>query len=205
MSQSTSRLRPPGFLRHSPVDAFQQITHLPGADRDHPVRRRRPDEAAAFKPLGEQAHALTVVPDHLDQVTSAAPKNEEIAAMRVVPQNFLDLQRQAGPALAHIRMARGQPYPRPGRQGRDHRSSTASTRRKASASTWRSTRRRRPPDSSISITPPADISTPSLRAATTTGASTLDTSSGAAAASVSGPTTTGIKPGTNDRERARNP
>jgi hypothetical protein len=135
MPQSTSRLRPPGFLRHSPVDALKQIAHLPGANGDHPVRRRGPDEAAAFKPLGEQAHALTVMPNHLDQVTSAAPKNEEIAAVRVVPENFLDLQRQAGPALAHIRMARGQPYPRPRRQGRDHRPSTASTRRNASAST----------------------------------------------------------------------
>src|ERR1700686_2178799 len=112
MSQSTSRFRPPGFLRHSPVDAFEQITHLPGADRDDAIRRRRPDEAAAFKPLGEQAHALTVMPDHLDQVTAAAPKNEEMAAVWVLPQNFLDLECQAGPALAHIRMARGQPYPR---------------------------------------------------------------------------------------------
>src|SRR5476649_2374192 len=99
MSQSTSRCRPPGFLRHSPIDPFEQIAHLPGADRDHPVRWRRPDEAAAFKPLGEQAHALTVVPDHLDQVTAAPPKNEEITAVWVVTQNFLDLECQAGPAL----------------------------------------------------------------------------------------------------------
>src|ERR1700674_749923 len=194
MPQSTSRFRPPGFLRHSPVDAFEQIAHLPGADRDDAIRRRRPYETAPFKPLGEQAHALTVMPDHLDQVTSAAPKNEEIAAVWVLLQNFLDLECQAGPALAHIRMARGQPYPRPGRQGRDHRPSTASTRRKASASTWRSTRRRWPPDSSISITPPADISAPSLRAGTTTGANTSDTSSGAATASTSGATNTGMKP-----------
>src|SRR5579863_764163 len=210
MPQSTSRFRPPGFLRHSPVDAFEQIAHLPGADRDDAIRRRRPDETAPFKSLGEQAHALTVMPDHLDQVTSAAPKNEEIAAVRVVPQNFLDLQRQAGPALAHIRMARGQPYPCPRRQGRDprgpdHWPSTARTRRKASASTWRSTRRRRPPDSSISITPPADISVTSPRTGTTTGANTSATSSGAVTASTFGPTTTGMKPGTIGLDRDRNP
>src|SRR5216683_587075 len=190
MPQSTSRFRPPGFLRHSPVDALEQITHLPGADRHHPVRRRRPNKAAAFQPLGESAHALTVMPDHLDQVTSAAPKNVEVAAVRVLPQNFLDLECQAGPALAHIRMARGQPYPRPRRQGRDLRPSTARTRRKASASTWRSTRRRWPPDSSISITPPAAISAPSPRAGTTTGANTSDTSSSAVTASTSGATNT---------------
>jgi len=44
-----------------------------------------------------------------------------------------------------------------------------------------------------------------LRAGTTTGANTSDTSSSAVTASTSGATNTGMKPATNDRERARNP
>ena len=55
------------------------------------------------------------------------------------------------------------------------------------------------------IMPPADISAPSLRAGTTTGANTSDTSSGAAAPSTAGATTTGMKPGTNDRETRPQP
>ncbi len=75
------------------------------------------------------------MPNHLDQVTSAAPKNEEIAAVRVMPENFLDLQRQAGPGLAHIEWPAANHTRVPTGARRDHRPSTASTRRNASAST----------------------------------------------------------------------
>jgi hypothetical protein len=36
-----------------------------------PIRLRWPDEATAFQPLGEQAHALSIVPKHLDQGATA--------------------------------------------------------------------------------------------------------------------------------------
>ena len=47
---SARRLRPPGVLRHAPVDAFQQITQLRRRDRHHavrPVTARRSGRAPA--------------------------------------------------------------------------------------------------------------------------------------------------------------
>ena len=49
---SARRLWPPGRLRVTPVDPFQEIAHLPRGQRHHPVRGLRPDEPAPVQPLG---------------------------------------------------------------------------------------------------------------------------------------------------------
>ena len=52
------------------------------ADRDNAVRQRWPQKAATLQPLREQARALAVMPNDLDQVAAAAPKNVEITSVR---------------------------------------------------------------------------------------------------------------------------
>src|SRR6266545_7548748 len=67
MPQSAGRLWPPCVLRQPPVNAFEKIAELRRRHRYCPIRRRWPDEATALQPLREQAHALAIVPQHLDQ------------------------------------------------------------------------------------------------------------------------------------------
>src|SRR3546814_220419 len=115
-------------------------------------------DLAAIHPLGKHAHALAVIPEQLDQIAPLAPKGEQRAGMRALLQNLLRHHRQAVEALAHVRRAASQEYPRRWRQ-RDHRARTPITRDSASASTVASTLTLMPDGSSIPITP-------SLRAAT---------------------------------------
>src|SRR3546814_19838667 len=73
---------------------------------------RGPHEPAAIHPLGKQAHALAVIPEQLDQIAPLAPKGEQRAGMRALLQNLLRHPRQAAEALAHVRRAASQEYPR---------------------------------------------------------------------------------------------
>src|SRR5487761_1437963 len=110
----------------------------------------RPDEAALLQPLGIERHAEAVMPKDLDQVTSGAPENVEIAGMGIAPECFLDLKRQRVHPLAHVGPPARQPHPHT-RRDRDHRRSRrSSTRRSALPSTPLPTRTRYPA-SSISI------------------------------------------------------
>src|SRR5690606_572002 len=72
---SACRRRSPGLLRHAPVNAFEQIAELGRRDRDRAVGRRWPDEAAALELLREQAGALAVVPQNLDQIAASAAED----------------------------------------------------------------------------------------------------------------------------------
>ena len=95
MPRSARRLRSPRVLRHPPVDAFEQVAKLRRCDRHHAVSRRRPDEAASLQTFGEQAHALAVMPQHLDQSATPAAEHEQMPAMRIMFERLLHLQRQA--------------------------------------------------------------------------------------------------------------
>jgi hypothetical protein len=53
---------------------------LRNADRDNAVRQRWPQKAAALQSLREQARALAIMPNDLDQITAAAPKNIKVAS-----------------------------------------------------------------------------------------------------------------------------
>src|SRR3546814_10611036 len=79
-----------------------------------------------------------LIPEQLDQIAPLAPKGEQRAGMRALLQNLLRHHRQAVEALAHVRRAASQEYPRRWRQ-RDHRARTPITRDSASASTVAST------------------------------------------------------------------
>src|SRR5690349_3818424 len=153
MPRLPGRLRHPGSLRRAPVDPFEQVAELRRGDRHHAVGWRRPNEAAALEPLRKQAHALPIVPQHLDEVTAAAAKHKQIAAVRVMAQRLLNEQRQPIKPFAHIGPTRRQPNPHAARN-RDHRrSSTPTTRASAASFTSLPTITRAPPASTISIRP----------------------------------------------------
>jgi hypothetical protein len=71
------------MLRQTPIDAFQQISQLRRRDRHCAIcavarSGRWPDEAPALQPLRKQAHALTIVPQHLDQPAAPAAEHEQM-------------------------------------------------------------------------------------------------------------------------------
>ena len=148
------RSRAPCLLWISPINAGQQIPKLSRGDRHRAVGRARPQEAAPFQSLREQTGALTVVPDHLQQVAAASTKDEQMTAQRIVPQHLLNLQRQAGKPLPHVSVTRRQPHPHAARE-RDHGnvSSPRMTRNSISTSTLQSTTTRRPFALTISMRP----------------------------------------------------
>src|SRR5260370_21093574 len=124
-----------------------------GRDRHRLAFGPGPHEATAIQPLGEQAHPLAVVPQHLDQAAALAPEHEQVATVRIPFQRLLHQQRQAVEAAPHVRRAARQPHPHLRRQT-DHRPSARSTRFSASSSTALSTRSRTPSATSTSILPP---------------------------------------------------
>jgi len=58
-----------------------------------------------FQPLRKQAHALSVMPQNLEQPTSAPTKHEQMATMRIVLEHLLHLQRQTVEAAPHVGVA----------------------------------------------------------------------------------------------------
>src|SRR5258708_31853196 len=87
-------LWPAGVLRSPPIDSFQQISQLRRRDRHRLVRiflrnGQWPHKAASLQPLGEQTHALAIVPEHLDQSTTPAAEYEQVAIVRVALERLL--------------------------------------------------------------------------------------------------------------------
>jgi hypothetical protein len=151
------RCRPPRLLRVSPIDAGQKITQLGRRDRHHAIRRRRPQKATVLQTLHEQARTLAVVPDHLQKVAATSPEAKQMSTQRVAAQHLLHLERQAGEALPHVGVPRGQPDPHAGRNG-DHRrrlvlASALSTADTVEVSTAPVIRIRPPVANSISTVP----------------------------------------------------
>jgi len=61
-------------------------------DRHDAVRNRRPQEPATLKSFCEQTSPLAVVPNNLKKITTAAPKNVEIARVGITRQRLLHKQ-----------------------------------------------------------------------------------------------------------------
>src|SRR5205814_8647731 len=91
--RSAGRLWTPALLWHPPVDAFEQITKLRGRDGHRTISRRRPQEPATLQSLGEQDHALSVIPQDLDQAATPAAEHEQMPAVRIAPQRLLHHER----------------------------------------------------------------------------------------------------------------
>src|SRR3954451_19597387 len=94
------------------------------------------------------------MPKDFNQIPSSAPKDKQMAGVRITPERLLNEQGQAVEAFAHVRVARGQPHPHTSRN-RDHRRpatipSTATTGARSTGPAIRT----RPPAHSTSTTPP---------------------------------------------------
>src|SRR3546814_998222 len=68
----------------------------------------RPDEPAAVHALREQAQALAVIPEQLDQIAALAAEREQRARVRTLLQHLLHQHREPIEPLAHIGGAAGQ-------------------------------------------------------------------------------------------------
>jgi len=77
------------FLRHPPVDTFQQIAELPRGDHHRPIGRRRPYEASTLQLLREQAGSLAIMPDDLDHATATTEEDEQVSTHRITFQRLL--------------------------------------------------------------------------------------------------------------------
>src|SRR3546814_18906577 len=95
-----------------------------------PPRSTRTDTlfpyATLFRSLGEQAEALAVPPQYLEEIAAPAAEHDQMAREGIVPQRFLDLPGQAVEALAHVDLAVRQPHPDTA-QDRAHRCLSART------------------------------------------------------------------------------
>src|SRR5579864_5261553 len=112
ISRGSSRdLRTPRPTRHSPIDPFEQHAELCRGDHHLAVGRRRPYEPAFLQSLGEQTQTLTVPPQHLQQVATPTPKDEEMTAKRVLRQPLLDRSGEPIKPFAHVSAAGRQPHP----------------------------------------------------------------------------------------------
>lgn len=75
LKASSDRCRPPHLLWLPPVDPGQEITELRRRDRHHSLSRNRPDEATPLQAFCEQASALAVMPDHLQEIAATAGRD----------------------------------------------------------------------------------------------------------------------------------
>src|SRR5882724_111370 len=71
-----------------------------------------PQNATALQALGQQAHPLSVVPEHLDQAAALAAEHEQVATVRIALQHLLHHHRQPIEAAAHVGWTARLPYPR---------------------------------------------------------------------------------------------
>src|SRR5690554_598365 len=87
----------------------------------------RPYEVAVLQALGQQTHAITTPPQHLDAIALAAPEDEHVTTEGILLERRLNSGRQAIEPPAHIRGPGSQPHPRADRQP-DHCNDSISVR-----------------------------------------------------------------------------
>src|SRR3546814_4635219 len=78
-----------GALGTPPVDAFEQHRKLRRGEAHLAGLGDRPDETAAVHALREEAQALAVIPEQLDQIAALAAEREQRARVRTLLQNLL--------------------------------------------------------------------------------------------------------------------
>src|SRR6185312_4739360 len=155
--------------RSSPVDAFQQHRELRAAQRDRSTGRPRPHKTSPLQPLGQQAQAVAVEPQHLHDVAAPATENEYVARQGLLFQHRLHLRAEPMKAAPHVSHPGRDPYPRVHWKVR-HPRRLASTARTIVGSTLPSKRIRTAPGSSTWIAP-ALTEVPATRAGFTASSS----------------------------------
>src|SRR3546814_14607570 len=112
---STTLFRSPGPPRHPPVEPLDQHRQLRRRHHHLAVGRRRPYEPSLLQPLGEQAEALAVPPQYLEEIAAPAAEHAQMAREGTVPKRLLDTPGQAVAGPAHIGLAARPPHPPPDR------------------------------------------------------------------------------------------
>jgi hypothetical protein len=72
-------LRLPRSLDPPPVDAFEQHRKLRATQLHGATLGLRPDESAAFQPLGKQAQTIAIPPQQFYDIASAPAKYEHVS------------------------------------------------------------------------------------------------------------------------------
>lgn len=102
-----------------PVYRLEQHGELRLADQHLPLCRRGPHEASLLEAFAEQAGALAIPPDDLDQIAPSAAEHEQMAAEGILFEHLLGKRAETVIALAHIGDPGREPDARP-RRNRDH-------------------------------------------------------------------------------------
>jgi hypothetical protein len=76
---------------------------------DFTIAYSRPDELSFFQPFGQQAQAVSIGPEYLYGVTSAATEDKQVAGERVFIKGMLYQLAQTIERFTHIRDASNQP------------------------------------------------------------------------------------------------
>ncbi len=148
-------LRLPCSLDPPPVDTLQQHRKLCATQLHGAALGLRPDEAAAFQPLGKQAQTVAIPPQQFYDIASAPAKYEHMSGEGLLLQYGLHLAAEAIEATAHIRHAGRNPDLRS--SGKlDHLRKLSSTARTRQSSAPLSTLINARPGSSIWIAPALD-------------------------------------------------
>src|SRR3546814_18108373 len=92
--------RPPSATRTDPLFPYTTLFRSRLGDR--------PDEPAPVHALREQAQALAIVPEQLDQIAALAAEREQRARVRTLLQHLLHQHRETIEPLAHVGGAAGQ-------------------------------------------------------------------------------------------------
>ena len=91
------------FLWISPINTGEKIGLL-GHRYSHGLTRYRgPYELASLKSFYKQACALRIMPDNFNQIRATPSETEQVATQRILFQDLLNLQSQAGKAATLMR------------------------------------------------------------------------------------------------------
>src|SRR5471030_600624 len=132
--QSCRALGPPGALRPSPIDAFEQHRELCRRQRYRTTARLRPNETTTLQALGQQAQSIAVPPKQFHPVAPLAAKHEHLSGEGILGQCFLNQGSQAIEAFTQVGHPGSDPDPR-ARWQPNHRDNILITTRSAARST----------------------------------------------------------------------
>src|SRR6202035_5933119 len=94
-SSSDCDFRLPCSLHSPPIDTFQKHRKLCATQVNRSALGLRPDEAATFQSLGEQAKTIAVPPQEFYDIASAPAKHEHMSGEGLLLQNSLHLAAES--------------------------------------------------------------------------------------------------------------
>lgn len=93
----------------SPVNTFHQHRQLSWRQEHFAIAGRRPGEAAALQPFGQQTQSVASGPEQFYLTAATSPEDEDVAGHRVIFQRRLHLYGETIEAVAHVGDAGNEP------------------------------------------------------------------------------------------------